>query len=68
MAAGGVVVGPAHHHLTLQVHGGEAVQEVEGAEFEADNVWRWLSVGFIGLVLHTPGGRQEDPVHTHQGS
>lgn len=37
-APGGVVVQPAHHHFTLQVHGREAVQEVEGTEFEAGNV------------------------------
>lgn len=36
-AAGEGVICPAHHHFTLQVHGGEAIQEVEGTEFEADN-------------------------------
>lgn len=33
--AGRGVVGPAHHHLALQVDRGEAVQEVEGSELEA---------------------------------
>lgn len=61
-AAGGGVLGPAHDHLTVQVHGREAVQEVEGAEFEADDVGRWLLEGPVGVVLHTPARRGQSAV------
>lgn len=37
-AAGRGVVRPAHDHLALQVHGGEAAQEAEGIELEAEDV------------------------------
>lgn len=43
-AAGEGVVGSAHHHFTLQVHRGEALQEVEGTEFEAGDARRRLRV------------------------
>lgn len=59
-AAGGVVVGPAHHHLAVQVHGGEAPQEEEGAELEADDARRGLGVGAVGAVLGAPA-RGERP-------
>lgn len=59
VAAGEGVIRPAHDHLALQVHGGEAVQEVEGTELEADDVGRGLVVGSVGLILHTPGGAEE---------
>lgn len=61
VAAGEGVIRPAHDHLALQVHGGEAVQEVEGTELEADDVGRGLVVGSVGLILHTPGGAEELP-------
>ena len=59
VAAGEGVIHPAHDHLALQVHGGAAVQEVEGTELEADDVGRGLVVGLVGLILHTPGGAEE---------
>lgn len=58
IAAGGVVVVPAHHQLTAQVNRRVLINERRGAEREPSSAAVRGVVRRVGRIPHTPGRRE----------